>query len=71
MKHGNFLNSLIKLFLTNKQKTKVANRKHKDWSSRYDYTTYPGSVIIREARCLDCGISEKEVGNKKRHQFTV
>lgn len=32
---------------------------HKHWSSRYDYTTYPGAVAFREARCLSCGIYER------------
>ena len=35
---------------------------HENWSSRYDYRTHPGSVMVREARCLDCGIREQGSG---------
>lgn len=35
---------------------------HKEWSSRYDYKSYPGSVAFKESRCLDCGMFERGSG---------
>ncbi len=35
---------------------------HENWSSRYDYKTYPGAVKIVESYCLSCGIYETGSG---------
>jgi hypothetical protein len=35
---------------------------HKEWSPRYDHTTYPGAVVLLESHCLGCGTPEKGSG---------
>ena len=35
---------------------------HKEWSPRYDYTTYPGAVAFLESHCLACGMPERGSG---------
>ena len=36
--------------------------KHEEWSSRYDYKTYPGSVKVLESYCLKCGTPSRGSG---------